>query len=77
MSPNDRLDTLVEATLLAHRRLDADGLPLAPSDWWDLAPEDCERAYWLRHRARAIERTLDERGLSSTVKAVMARIPTF
>ena len=74
MSPDDRLDTRIEATLGAHRDRDADGLPVAPPEWWDLSPEDCEQAFHLRVRARAIERALHERGWSSTVQAVLERI---
>jgi hypothetical protein len=74
MSPDDRFDTLIEATLHAHRHLDAEGLPVPPAAWWDLTPEQCEQAFELRLRARAIERALHERGWSSTVQAVMERI---
>jgi hypothetical protein len=74
MSPDDRHDVLVEATLGAHRQLDTDGLPVPPPAWWDLSPEACEQAFQLRMRSRAIERALDPRGWSTTVWAVLERI---
>ena len=74
MSPDDRLDARIEATLHAHRRLDADGLPVPPPEWWDLSPDECMQAFDLRLRARALESALHERGWSSTVQAVMERI---
>jgi len=74
MSPDERNEARIEATLHAHRHLDADGLPVPPPEWWDLSPEECERAFDLRMKSRAIERALDERGWSSTVLAVMERI---
>jgi hypothetical protein len=74
MSPDDRTDTTIEATLGAHRPLDADGLPVPPPAWWDLSPEECERAFQQRMRSRAIERALHPRGWSTTVQAVLERI---
>jgi hypothetical protein len=74
MSPDDRDDLLVEAVLGAHRERDADGLPVAPPQWWDLSPEDRERAFRLQLAARRVEGLLDARGWSGTVKAVMERL---
>lgn len=74
MSPRDDEELLIEATLTAHRERDADGLPVAPAQWWDLSPEGRERALQLQLAARRMESLLDERGWSSTVKAVMERV---
>lgn len=71
---DDEEAALLEATLGAHRDRDAEGLPLAPPQWWDLPAEACELA-WLRQAdARVVESALDERGWSGTVKAVLERI---
>lgn len=74
MSPRDELDILAEATVTAHRRRDADGLPVAPPEWWDLPPEAREQAFERQLAARLVERALDARGWSSTAKAVMERL---
>jgi hypothetical protein len=74
MSPDERPDTMIEATLGAHRLFDADGLPVPPPAWWDLSPEECERVFELRMRSRAIERALHPRGWSTSVQAVLERI---
>jgi len=65
---------LFEATLGAYRERDADGLPSAPPQWWDLSPEACELACLRQAEARLLESALDERGWSGTVKAVLQRL---
>jgi hypothetical protein len=74
MSPRDDEELLIEATLTAHRERDADGFPVAPPQWWDLSPEGRDLALQLQLAARRMESLLDERGWSSTVKAVMERL---
>jgi hypothetical protein len=64
----------LEATLGAHRERDADGLPSAPPQWWDLSPEACELACLRQAEARILESALDGRGWSGTVKAVLERL---
>lgn len=71
---DDELAALIEATLSAHRERDADGLPVAPPQWWDLSAEACGLAVARQLQARAVERALDERGWSSTVRAVLERV---
>jgi hypothetical protein len=71
---DDAEAALLEATLGAHRERDAEGLPSAPPQWWDLSPEACERACLRQAEARLIESALDERGWSGTVKAVLERV---
>lgn len=72
--PDAAQELLIEATLSAHRHRDPDGLPVAPAEWWDLSPEACESVFRRQLRARAIERAVHERGWSSTIVAVMARL---
>lgn len=71
---DDEQATLLEATLTAYRERDAEGLPLAPPQWWDLSADDCERAAARQLQARLVESALDGRGWSSTVKAVLGRL---
>jgi hypothetical protein len=74
MSPDERDEALIEATLTVYRERDADGMPAPPPAWWDLAPEAREQAYRGQLAARAFERALDPLGLNSTVRAVLSRI---
>jgi hypothetical protein len=70
----DQEAALLEATLGAHRERDAEGLPLAPPQWWDLSAEACELAGLRQAEARLLESALDERGWSGTVRAVLGRV---
>lgn len=74
MNPRAAQDALIEATVTAHRERDTDGLPLAPPAWWDLTPETCDEAFRRQLAARVLESALDERGWSTTVRAVMERV---
>ena len=74
MSPNERNDLLIEATLGTHRTRDAEGLPAAPPEWWDLTSEGRAEVFRRQLSARRIESAMDERGWSGTVKAVLARL---
>jgi hypothetical protein len=74
MSPDDREELLVEGVLGAYRERAADGLPVAPPEWWDLSAEGRERAFNLQLAARRMESLLDRRGWSGTVKAVLERL---
>ena len=80
MTPNDddqsiaTQELLIEATLSAHRHRDPDGLPVAPAEWWDLSTEACDEVFRRQFRARVFESAVHERGWSSTVTAVMARL---
>lgn len=75
MSPDrDDADALIEVTLTAHREWGPDQLPIAPPAWWDLSPEDRERAFRLQLESRRVESLLDDRGWSATMHAVMLRI---
>ena len=74
MSPREEAELLVEAALGAHRERDLDGLPLPAPAWADLAPEGREDVFRRQLQSRLVESALDERGWSSTVRAVMARL---
>jgi len=74
VSPRRDQDALIEAVLGAHRERDRDGLPLAPPEWWDLAPEARVEAYHRQLQARLVESLLDENGWSGTVRAVLERL---
>lgn len=67
-------DALIEAVLSPYRRRDAHGRPIPPAEWWDLPPEALDRAYHESLRARTLERELDPRGRSGTVRAVMGQL---
>jgi hypothetical protein len=67
-------ELLIEAAAGAHRERDVYGRPIASPAWWDLAPVDRERLFELQSAMRDLERAMDSRGLSSTVRAVLARI---
>ena len=74
MNAREEQDVLIEGTLTAHRDRDRDGLPLASPAWADLSPDARLEAYRRQMAARELERAMDERGWSSTVQAVLARL---
>ena len=50
-------------------------IPITKSPaWWDLAPEALDTLYAEQAFARELERAMDPKGESGTMKAVMARI---
>jgi hypothetical protein len=70
----DPLELLVEQVVSAHRPLTAAGELRGHPAWHDLPEGERVRAYEETARARALEAALDARGLSTTAKAVLARI---
>lgn len=70
---NDR-ETLVEEAAGAYRARDAQGNVLAHPAWHDLDDAGREEAFDLAARLRALEAALDAEGLSTTARAVLARI---
>jgi hypothetical protein len=74
MSPAEFDELRLESLMRAHRDLDPEGLPVPPSEWFDLSPEDCDELFRRQSRARAIESAMHERGWNSTVTAVLSRI---
>jgi hypothetical protein len=68
-------EALVEAAASAHRGRDArDGRVRTSPAWLDLDAAGREEAFEAAARARKIEAALDGEGLSSTARAVLARI---
>jgi hypothetical protein len=67
-------DPRIEACVTAHRIRDAEGRPEPPPEWWDLPAESLDRVYRHQLQARELERRLDPEGLSTTVRAVLARM---
>ena len=70
----DESHASIEAVLSAFRERSADGRILASPDWWDLPPETRQAAFEEQIAARRLERIVDARGHSGTVKAVLHRI---
>jgi hypothetical protein len=68
------MDGLVEASVTAYRERDLEGRLTPPSEWWDLAPEALDELFQRQLLTHEIERVMDPRGQSATVKAVLARI---
>ena len=68
---------LIEAAATAFRERDATGRILPSADWWDLSPEDRDRAFKLQLVSRRLESAADPDGLSTTARAVLSRIPSL
>jgi hypothetical protein len=72
--PGKDRETLVEQTAGAHRGRDAGGHILAHPAWHDLDEAGRAEAFAVAERLRALEAALDPEGLSTTARAVLARI---
>lgn len=66
-------DLLIEQVASAHRPISRDELRYHPA-WHDLGPQARERAFERARALRALEAALDPDGLSTTARAVLARI---
>jgi hypothetical protein len=72
--PSDRdEDLLIEQVASAYRPASRDELRYHPA-WHDLGPEGRERAFARARALRELEAALDPDGLSTTARAVLARI---
>lgn len=67
-------DALIEASVGAYRERDREGRLMPPSEWWDLAEEDMEELFRRQVTSRVVERAMDLRGQSLTVKAVLTHL---
>ena len=67
-------ELLIAAATSAYRARDPDGRPLAHPAWMDLDADARREAFDETLRARDLEAAADPRGLSSTARAVLARI---
>ncbi len=74
MSERTGREELIEAAAGAHRSRAPDGQVQASPAWHDLDPDGRAEAFELTRRLRRMEAALDRHGLSSTAKAVLARI---
>ena len=75
MTPQER-EALIEATTTAHRARDPfTGRARAHEAWHDLDEEGRTRAFEETMRLRAMEAAIDPEGLSTTARAVLARLP--
>jgi hypothetical protein len=66
---------LIEAVTTAHRDRDADGRITPSAAWMDLDEADRAEAFTATAELRRLEAALDPAGLSTTARAVLARIP--
>ena len=65
-------DVLTEAILSPHRERDPEGRVVPPPEWWDLPPEAQDQVFREALAARLLEKEVDARGRSGTVRAVLA-----
>jgi len=73
MKRDDR-ELLIEAASSAFRARDPEGRIMPSPAWMDLAPQDREAVFERQIAARRAEQVLDSSGLSTTARAVLARI---
>ncbi len=71
---DDAKEIRIEEAASAFRERNVEGRILASPAWWDLAPEERDALYAAQLESRLIERALDPAGLSTTVRAVLARL---
>jgi len=67
-------EALIEAAAGAWRERDRDGRARFHPAWWDLDGAGRRAAFEAARVSRALEAALDPDGLSSTARAVLARI---
>ena len=69
-----RTDPLIEQVITAYRSRGVNGEIIDSPAWHDLAPTQRLIAFELTLLQRQLEQAIDHEGLSTTVKAVLARI---
>ena len=65
----------MEVVVSAWRRRDPDGRVLDAPEFHDLTADDRQLAFEMTLEQRALEAALDPEGLTTTARAVLARIP--
>jgi len=70
----DERETLIEQVMGAHRARDRDGRVLADPAWYDLDEDTRAQVFEDTLVLRRLEAALDPDGLSTTARAVLARI---
>lgn len=73
-TPGEDRDTLIEQAAGAFRDRDPHGRVMAAPAWHDLDDAGRVEAFEAAARLRAMEAALDPEGLSTTARAVLARI---
>jgi hypothetical protein len=73
-TPTPEQEALLEAAAGAFRERDPAGRPRFHPAWWDLDEAGRHAAFARAWESRALEAALDPAGLSSTARAVLARI---
>jgi hypothetical protein len=68
------LELLLAQVTSAHRTMGPEGRLRSHPAWHDLPPEARPRAFELTVELRRLEAAADPRGLTTTAKAVLARI---
>ncbi|WP_394841328.1 hypothetical protein LZC95_30185 [Pendulispora brunnea] len=68
------IELLIEAVTAAHRARDRDGAVQFHPAWYDLDEPERHEAFQRTCELRALEAHLDPAGLSTTAKAILARI---
>jgi hypothetical protein len=71
---NEELELLIESVTSARRDRDPSGRAVPPPAWWDLSPDSRELAFEAQAATRQLERAVDPKGFSGTVRAVMERL---
>jgi len=72
----DATEVLLEAATSAFRERVAASGRIQPSPaWWDLAPAERGALFGRQLASRVLERAVDLRGLSTTARAVLDRLP--
>ena len=72
--PGDDREALIEAAAGAYRARDPHGLVQSHPAWHDLDEGGREEAFELGRKLRRMEAALDPEGLSTSARAVLARI---
>ena len=67
-------ELLIEKALTAHRRRAPDGSIVPSGAWADLDAEGRRAVFDAAQRLRAMEAAIDDKGLSSTARAVLGRL---
>lgn len=73
-NPGKDRDTLVEQVAAAHRARDPHGRVLTHPAWHDLDDAGREEAFEVAVKLRELEAAMDQEGLSTTARAVLARV---
>ena len=71
---SEDVELLIESVTSAWRDRDASGRTVPTPAWWDLSPDARELAFEAQGATRELERAIDPRGFSGTVRAVLKRL---